>query len=205
MSRSSTRVARRPELRAPGTMCASGSWRSWGIQAIPRSVLQVRWRWISSDAFACTPTWVFTHRSRSPSGGGDPLTVRPARRPCCGHTRDAATRCVHRPIVWATVGLSIARDINPWANCDTDAERLDIFNDLILTPHLDAAFDSCFITTAPGETVFVSNTSPSLCTVSSCTRPIAQSTSTAPRSRALPFVPPDHGPTHRLGRRPRHS
>ena len=38
-----------------------------------------------------------------------------------------------------------ASHIKPWAGCDTDAERLDVFNGLLLAPHLDAVFDSGFL------------------------------------------------------------
>lgn len=46
----------------------------------------------------------------------------------------------------AMTGLSVppllrASHIKPWAACDDDAERLDVFNGLLLAPHLDAAFD----------------------------------------------------------------
>ena len=41
-----------------------------------------------------------------------------------------------------------ASHIKPWADCGTDAERLDVFNGLLLAPHLDAAFDAGFITIA---------------------------------------------------------
>ncbi|WP_242333343.1 HNH endonuclease [Anaeromyxobacter sp. SG66] len=39
-----------------------------------------------------------------------------------------------------------AGHIKPWAECDSDAERLDPFNGLLLAPHLDAAFDAGLIT-----------------------------------------------------------
>lgn len=46
----------------------------------------------------------------------------------------------------AVVELLRASHIRPWADCETDAERLDIFNGFLLAPHLDAAFDRGFIT-----------------------------------------------------------
>lgn len=51
----------------------------------------------------------------------------------------------------AVTGLAVpellrASHIKPWAACDTDAERLDVFNGLLLAPHLDAAFDGGFVT-----------------------------------------------------------
>ena len=62
----------------------------------------------------------------------------------------------------AITGLGVpellrASHIKPWADCDTDAERLDVFNGLLLAPHLDAAFDSGFITIAEDGTVLFSN------------------------------------------------
>ena len=61
----------------------------------------------------------------------------------------------------AITGLDVpellrASHIKPWADCDTDAERLDVFNGLLLAPHLDAAFDSGFITIAEDRTVLLS-------------------------------------------------
>lgn len=49
-----------------------------------------------------------------------------------------------------------ASHIKPWAACPTDAERLDVFNGLLLAPHLDAAFDGGFITFNPQGGVVVS-------------------------------------------------
>lgn len=43
------------------------------------------------------------------------------------------------------VELLRASHIKPWADCATDGERLDVFNGLLLAPHLDAAFDKGFI------------------------------------------------------------
>ena len=62
----------------------------------------------------------------------------------------------------AITGLAVpellrASHIKPWAACDTDAERLDVFNGLLLAPHLDAAFDAGFITIAEDGTVLVSS------------------------------------------------
>ncbi len=38
-----------------------------------------------------------------------------------------------------------ASHIKPWALCETDAERLDVYNGLLLAAHLDAAFDAGLI------------------------------------------------------------
>lgn len=51
----------------------------------------------------------------------------------------------------AITGLAVpellrASHIKPWADCETDAERLDIYNGLLLAPQWDALFDKGFIT-----------------------------------------------------------
>ena len=51
----------------------------------------------------------------------------------------------------AVSGLNIvpllrASHCKPWADCESDAERLDIYNGLLLAPNLDAAFDGGWIT-----------------------------------------------------------
>jgi len=38
-----------------------------------------------------------------------------------------------------------ASHIKPWAACAADAERLDVYNGLLLAPHLDALFDAGLI------------------------------------------------------------
>lgn len=50
----------------------------------------------------------------------------------------------------AVTGLAIsdllrASHIKPWRDCASDVERLDVFNGLLLAPHLDAAFDKGLI------------------------------------------------------------
>ena len=66
----------------------------------------------------------------------------------------------------ALTGLDVpdllrASHIKPWSDCDTDAERLDVFNGLLLAPHLDAAFDSGFITIEEDGAVLLSDALPS--------------------------------------------
>ena len=39
-----------------------------------------------------------------------------------------------------------ASHMKPWADCETDAERLDVHNGLLLAAHIDAAFDAGLIT-----------------------------------------------------------
>jgi predicted restriction endonuclease len=62
----------------------------------------------------------------------------------------------------AVTGLAVpellrASHIKPWADCETDAERLDVYNGILLAPHLDAAFDRGFITVADDGAVVLSN------------------------------------------------
>ena len=51
----------------------------------------------------------------------------------------------------AVTGLSVlpllrASHVKPWAECANNQERLDVFNGLLLAPHLDALFDGGWIT-----------------------------------------------------------
>lgn len=62
----------------------------------------------------------------------------------------------------AVTGLAVpsllrASHIKPWADCETDGERLDVYNGFLLAPHLDAAFDRGFITVADDGTIVVSD------------------------------------------------
>lgn len=61
----------------------------------------------------------------------------------------------------AVTGLAVptllrASHIKPWADCETDAERLDVYNGILLAAHLDAAFDRGFITVQDDGTIVVS-------------------------------------------------
>jgi len=65
----------------------------------------------------------------------------------------------------AMTGLAVpellrASHIKPWADCETDAERLDVYNGLLLAPHFDLAFDKGFITVDDEGQVIVSPTLP---------------------------------------------
>lgn len=51
-----------------------------------------------------------------------------------------------------------ASHIKPWAECETDAERLDVYNGLLLTAHLDAAFDAFLISFNEGGCIIISGT-----------------------------------------------
>lgn len=54
-----------------------------------------------------------------------------------------------------------ASHIKPWAECSTDDERLDVFNGLLLAPHLDALFDAGWVTFDDDGMVLVSASLPS--------------------------------------------
>lgn len=62
----------------------------------------------------------------------------------------------------AVTGLAVpallrASHIKAWADCETDAERLDVYNGILLAPHLDAAFDRGFITVVDDGAIVVSD------------------------------------------------
>ena len=61
----------------------------------------------------------------------------------------------------AITGLAVpellrASHIKPWADCESDAQRLDVFNGFLLAPHIDAAFDAGFITVGDDGEILVS-------------------------------------------------
>lgn len=61
----------------------------------------------------------------------------------------------------AITGLAVpellrASHAKPWKDCETDAERLDVYNGLLLAAHLDAAFDAGLIAVAEDGTVLMS-------------------------------------------------
>lgn len=53
-----------------------------------------------------------------------------------------------------------ASHIKPWAHCDSDEERLDVFNGLLLAPNLDAVFDGGWITFTPTGTISIAESLP---------------------------------------------
>lgn len=61
----------------------------------------------------------------------------------------------------AVTGLDVvpllrASHIKPWSACKSDDERLDVFNGLLLAPHLDALFDGGWISIGTDGRVVVS-------------------------------------------------
>jgi hypothetical protein len=55
-----------------------------------------------------------------------------------------------------------ASHIKPWAQCGSDEERLDVFNGLLLAPHLDALFDGGWMTVQPDGNVLFAKRMPAL-------------------------------------------
>lgn len=53
-----------------------------------------------------------------------------------------------------------ASHIKPWASCADDDERLDVFNGLLLAPHVDALFDGGWISFEDSGAVIVSGALP---------------------------------------------
>lgn len=65
--------------------------------------------------------------------------------------------------VCAVLGVSEPRllrasHIKPWSECTTDAERLDVYNGLLLAAHLDAAFDAFLISFSEDGGILISAT-----------------------------------------------
>ncbi|WP_416758433.1 HNH endonuclease [Roseateles sp. So40a] len=53
-----------------------------------------------------------------------------------------------------------ASHIKPWNLCGTDEERLDVFNGLLLAPHVDALFDGGWISFSDSGAVLISSALP---------------------------------------------
>jgi hypothetical protein len=53
-----------------------------------------------------------------------------------------------------------ASHIKPWAKCESDDERLDVFNGLLLAPHIDALFDGGWISFFDDGRLLVSDALP---------------------------------------------
>lgn len=50
-----------------------------------------------------------------------------------------------------------ASHIKPWSRCDSDDERLDVFNGLLMAPHVDALFDGGWISFDDNGALLVSS------------------------------------------------
>lgn len=60
----------------------------------------------------------------------------------------------------AVPALLRASHIKPWAKCQSDDERLDVFNGLLLAPHIDALFDGGWISFSDQGGLLVSEALP---------------------------------------------
>lgn len=56
----------------------------------------------------------------------------------------------------AVPSLLRASHVKPWAKCASDDERLDVFNGLLLAPHVDALFDGGWISFSDRGSVLIS-------------------------------------------------
>jgi len=81
-------------------------------------------------------------------------------------------------------GLLRASHAKPWADCESDRERLDPFNGLLLAPHLDALFDGGWITFADDGALMASQ----------ALAPTARAVLLAPDWRGLRWMAPEHRP-----------
>ncbi|CAJ8262718.1 HNH nuclease [Burkholderia pseudomallei] len=61
----------------------------------------------------------------------------------------------------AVPALLRASHIKPWAKCESDDERLDVFNGFLLAPHVDALFDGGWISFSDQGSLLVSDALPS--------------------------------------------
>lgn len=60
----------------------------------------------------------------------------------------------------AVPALLRASHIKPWAHCQSDEERLDVFNGFLLAPHVDALFDGGWISFSDQGSLIVSDALP---------------------------------------------
>ncbi|MGF6730834.1 putative restriction endonuclease [Paraburkholderia youngii] len=60
----------------------------------------------------------------------------------------------------AVPALLRASHIKPWAKCQSDDERLDVFNGFLLAPHVDALFDGGWISFSDQGSLLVSEALP---------------------------------------------
>ena len=60
----------------------------------------------------------------------------------------------------AVPALLRASHIKPWAKCQSDDERLDVFNGFLLAPHVDALFDGGWISFSDQGSLLVSDALP---------------------------------------------
>ncbi|CAE6777690.1 hypothetical protein R75777_04206 [Paraburkholderia nemoris] len=61
----------------------------------------------------------------------------------------------------AVPALLRASHIKPWAKCESDDEKLDVFNGFLLAPHVDALFDGGWISFSDQGSLLVSDALPS--------------------------------------------
>jgi putative restriction endonuclease len=67
-----------------------------------------------------------------------------------------------------------ASHIKPWASCESDEERLDVFNGLLLSPNLDALFDAGLMTIGADGQVLLSSLLSDEATVTLIAQPLGR-------------------------------
>lgn len=93
----------------------------------------------------------------------------------------------------AVTGLAVpellcASHIKPWAECDRDAERLDVYNGILLAAHLDAAFDRGLVTFDDAGLLVVSSALDDVaCTILGLDKPLRMRQIEGGHRRYLPW------------------
>ncbi len=135
--------------RARRRRCGSGSPSSATQSSSPRS------RNITSRARSATTAHRRPRRCPTVPPRGAPSSTFPRCTGSCAARLDyLESKCAMTGL--RTVELPRASHTNPWAACDLDAERLEVFNGLLLAPHIDAAFDGGWIPVGDDGAVIVS-------------------------------------------------
>lgn len=107
-----------------------------------------------------------------PNRVADAFRIETATLPCSTEAERLVVRRVGQEIFRAALldywqgrccvtGLAVpellrASHIKPWKDCESDDERLDVFNGLLLAPHLDALFDAGLVTVGDDSTIWIS-------------------------------------------------
>ena len=118
----------------------------------------VREVWRLARALPIEPMRVFEAQTRNlPRTDGGRTDGGSARRPGCVPRRaDGILGRTLRVTGIREPRLLRASHIKPWAKCDTDDDRLDVYNGLLLAAHLDAAFDAGLISFSDDGVILLS-------------------------------------------------
>jgi hypothetical protein len=161
--------ARSRELSSVAGIAADGSVDADGGLAEPREV----WRSESDDALAAMLSVVASEARLRRYNSIERFAARTRTLPKSTEAERLVIARVGQDIFrdalieyWggrcAVTGLQVisllrASHAKPWSDCDTDAERLDVFNGFLLAPSWDAAFDGGWISFDDTGRVLVSS------------------------------------------------